>query len=222
VLATYYECDYNREAMSDRLTEVMSTVYDRHLKAGHITSYGWSSHAMGGAWRRLGYFIGTDRGAMLDMWAGLDAEMTKEFPDASREFNQICGRHQDYLWNMIQSSAPDPARLVRADWTMSVYYNCNAGREERADELVKTVLAPAWDAHVKAGHLASFSWLGHSFGAGIRRTLVVDGPDTKSLLAIRDQVRSELVAKNRAALDEFSSICGGHQDYLWAKVLSKP
>jgi hypothetical protein len=222
VLASYYECDVGRENMSDELTRAMAAVYDRHMAAGHISSYGWSAHAMGGNWRRLGYFIGSDRGALLDMWNGLDAEMTRDFPAASRELNAICGRHTDYLWRVVATSSPDPARLTRGDFTISTYYGCNMVGEERADELVKTLIGPAIDVHVKAGHLASWSWLSHDFGAGLRRVLVMDGPDSKTLFTMRDAIIAGLRTKNQAAMNEFSTACGNHQDYLWARVLTKP
>jgi hypothetical protein len=222
LLATYYECDYSREGMSDDIQKVMAAISDRHLKAGHITSYGWSAHAMGGAWRRVGYFIGTDRNALLDMWAGLDAEMTKESPAAAQEFNQICNRHQDYVWQVAASSTPDPARMVRGDWATSTYYGCNIAMEARADELVRTLIGPAIDVHVKAGHLASWTWLKHDFGGGLRRALVIDGPDSKTLFNMRDQIVAELGAKNQAAMAEFNAACGNHQDYLWNRVFSKP
>jgi hypothetical protein len=222
ILSTYYECDGSREGMTDDIMKTMSAISDKHMKAGHLTSYGWMAHGMGGAWRRVGYFISPDRKALVSMWAGLDSEMVALAPAAAQEFNQICPRHQDYIWQVVAASTPDPARMVRSAWSTSTYYNCNINMEAKADELVKTVIGPAIDVHVKAGHLASWSWLKHDFGAGVRRVLIIDGPDANTVFTMRDEIVAGIGAKNAAAMADFSTACGNHQDYLWNRVFSKP
>ena len=54
VMATYYRCDYVRQTRADTLfKQVMAPALDRQVKAGHLTAYGFSSHRIGGFFRRL-------------------------------------------------------------------------------------------------------------------------------------------------------------------------
>jgi len=39
--------------------------------------------------------------------------------------------------------------------------------------------------------------------------------DVKTLLAARNAIFAEVNEKAKAASDEFNSICGSHQDYIW-------
>jgi hypothetical protein len=39
---------------------------------------------------------------------------------------------------------------------------------------------------------------------------------------MRDEIVAGIGAKNAAAMADFSTACGNHQDYLWNRVFSKP
>ena len=71
-------------------------------------------------------------------------------------------------------------------------------------------------------HDYMWSWLEHDLGGRIGRALVIDGADHKTILNMRDAITSELQSQPSDAFTEFSEICGGHTDYLWAILISHP
>ncbi len=64
----------------------------------------------------------------------------------------------------------------------SVYLKCDINGEDRADELVKKVLAPVYDRHVGEGQLTSWNWLKHNVGGEYRRLLIMSAADHKTLM----------------------------------------
>lgn len=103
-LSTYYVCDISREARADTLvTEAFAPIFNRHVEAGNISGWSWLAHSVGGKVRRLGVFEGPDHKAILNAREMILADVASEAPDAGREFSQICGMHDDYLWNIVHS-----------------------------------------------------------------------------------------------------------------------
>jgi hypothetical protein len=67
VFATYYRCTQGQEARADEIVrDVFGPMFDRHVSAGRLVTWGLNAHVMGSGWRRLMYSIGTDRDVMFD------------------------------------------------------------------------------------------------------------------------------------------------------------
>ncbi len=223
-MALYYRCDQAQESRADEIVQsVMAPVYDKHLAAGHITAWGWAAHTMGGAWRRLAYMIGTDLGTMMDTRQAIVEELRSGHGSALRELTAICPSHDDYVWNTVVASQPGAdIGQDRPEAGLSTYYACNVGREERADEIFTEVIGPEIQKHVDMGHLNSWSWIAHSIGGRWRRAMVVDGPDHKTIVTMRNAIISSLQQNAGDELAEFSQICGSHSDYLWDLMIAHP
>ena len=88
-------------------------------------------------------------------------------------------------------------------------------KEGRADEIVKTVFAPIYDAHVGEGRLASWGWSEHIVGGKYRRLATMTADDWPTLLKIRGEIFDAMDEADNPLADEFSEICGSHSDYLW-------
>ncbi len=222
--ATYYVCDQTRQTRADTIVQqVIAPIYDRYLAAGDLTAWGWSTHLVGGAWRRVGYSIASDRDQLLEVRAQFIEEMINEHPEAFREFNSICGSHEDYIWGTVAASqAPTEVGQDRSPAGVSTYHVCDLAGQARADTLVMDVFAPVFNRHVEAGDLNSWSWLAHQVGGKFRRLAVYDGADHTTILNTLDQVIAELQNEHPAAFREFGEICSTHEDYWWNLMISRP
>jgi hypothetical protein len=94
-------------------------------------------------------------------------------------------------------------------------FDCDMGREDRADEIVEKTLGPIYNSHVTKGGITSWGWLRHYVGGKWRRVATTTATDVKTLLAARNAIFAEVNEKAKAASDEINSICGSHQDYIW-------
>ena len=63
------------------------------------------------------------------------------------------------------------------------YFECDAGREYRADEIIELNYKPHYDAAVEAGDISQWSWLTHFVGGKWRRALVLTAANMDDLLA---------------------------------------
>ena len=217
VLGSYWQCDMNREARADEIMEqVTGPIYQKHVDAGHLLSWGYLGHDTGGAWRRANYYSAADRDQLMAMRNAIVDELLNG-PDAetTAEFIDICPTHVDYIWRGVTSSPADPATAVRPYAALSSYYVCEGGTGQRVNELVKDVFKPILDRHVEAGDINSWSWLAHEVGGKYTHLFVADGPDHASILNGLDAMGADLGAEAGAEVAEFAGACGVHQDYLW-------
>jgi hypothetical protein len=107
-ISAYHVCDITRETKADELVKtVFAPLYDKAVKEGKITSWGWSSHIVGGKYRRLSTMTGESfekvlaaRDEILDTLYG-EGENSQ-----AAEFSEICGSHSDYLWNVLHEGRP--------------------------------------------------------------------------------------------------------------------
>lgn len=98
-ISAYHACDRSREARADEIFEsVLAPLYQKHNDMGHIATWGFYAHRMGGIFRRLETFSGPDHTTLLNMQAAIYQEAGNTNPLAMQEFNQICSWHQDYMW----------------------------------------------------------------------------------------------------------------------------
>lgn len=104
--SVYYLCDESKEERADEIfAKDLGPIFDKYVAAGKLTSWGWSSHWVGGKYRRLQTMTATTHKGLLNARAELIEEMYSEENKAGIEFNQICGSHTDYLWN-IKNETP--------------------------------------------------------------------------------------------------------------------
>jgi hypothetical protein len=222
VYATYSVCDLAEQWRLDALVEgAQAKVYDAAVADGKIDAWGHLAHHTGGEWRRVTYHTSSSLDALLDASDAIFEKVNQEHPRAAAEYSRICSAHEDYIWKWIAGSGNQPVQ-ERGAAGFSVYRVCDSSKEERADELVKQVFAPVYDRLAKEGKLASWGWMQHWVGGEYRRLETMTAADHKTLLATRDAIITELREKHPEALDEFSAICGSHQDYMWDIVMEKP
>lgn len=217
VYATYFECDVSQQGRVDDIVKsAYAPAYDAAVEAGTISSWGWMAHQTGGKWRRLLYYSAKGIDALVDAPESINAKIDDSSPSAHLFFDEICNSHDDYIWQVgTGSRGAGVIATERGKVGMSVYFDCDMSREERADEIVEKSLGAIYNRHVTAGGLTSWGWLKHNVGGKWRRVATTTATDVKTLLAARNAVFAEVNEKAKAASDEFNSICGSHQDYIW-------
>lgn len=217
VYATYFECDTSKqERVDDLVNSAWAPAYDAAVEAGTISSWGWLAHHTGGKWRRLLYYSAPDLDSLFAASDAITPVIEKAHPSAGQVFNETCSSHDDYIWQVGTNSRR--AGLLpqkRGNVGISVYYDCDMSKEDRADEIVGETLAAIYNKQVEKGNISSWGWLEHYFGGKWRRVATMTATDTKSLFAARDAIFEEINDQAKAASDEFGEICGSHQDYLW-------
>ena len=98
-ISAYHVCDRSRETRADEIfTQVLAPLYRKHQEMGHITTWNFSAHRMGGMFRRLETFSGADHMTLLNMQDAIYNEATATNALAMQELNQICSWHTDYMW----------------------------------------------------------------------------------------------------------------------------
>jgi hypothetical protein len=126
--------------------------------------------------------------ALMNVPDAVAPKIKEAGPDADREFGEICGAHEDYIWEAgIGSRGAGLIPEERGKVGISVYFYCDMSKEERADEIVEEAFAPIYNSHVEKGNIASWGWLKHDFGGKWRRVGTMTGSDIASLLAARNR-----------------------------------
>lgn len=98
-VSSYHMCDRSREGRADQIfAEVLAPLYQKHVDMGHLASYGFYSHRIGGMFRRLETVSGPDHATVLQMQSAVYNEAMQTSPFALQEYTQICSMHTDYLW----------------------------------------------------------------------------------------------------------------------------
>jgi len=219
--ATYYVCDVTRQGRADEIVEAdMAPVYDAAVEDGTISAWGWLVHRTGGMWRRAQFYTASSIDALFAAEEAISAELQENDSGSDEEFGRICNTHEDYIWMGLASSAGNQPGSPRGEVGLSAYYVCEYSKQARADEIVRTVLAPIYDAHVGEGMFSSWGWQGHFVGGEYRRLGTVTADDFPTLLETRNLIIAATADNELAA--EFNEICGSHADYLWDIRLETP
>ena len=220
IIGEYYVCDMNRELFADVLVEeAIGPIYQRHVDSGEFTGWGWLAHNYGGRWRRLLFSTGNDLGTMLAARSKILEELQAEIADEEREFLSICGSHDDLFWSLV--AGPNTGEVIAGGLgpvTYSIYYACDQARQERADEIVQQLFTPHINELVESGQLTSWGWYAHVIGGRFRRMMTHSGMSHAALIDAVNSYNEAASAENQAMANEFSQICGSHQDYLWARI----
>lgn len=211
IYATYFFCKSSKfEELDAAVSEHTAPVYDAAVKDGTIGGWGWLAHHTGGKWNRLFYTVSDSIPGLLASQKTM-AERSKDLPDGG--FSEGCGLHEDYIW---QSEDNNGLMDKRGKAALSVYYECNISKEERADEIAEKVFAPLYNKSLEEGKITSWGWSSHVVGGKYRKLGTMTGESFEKVLAARGEILEAAYADGEnAEASEFSEICGSHSDYLW-------
>jgi len=100
----------------------------------------------------------------------------------------------------------------------ATYFYCNTSTEDKADELVKKNMAPAYDAAVADGTIKGWGWMKHRMGGKWRRILYRTSDSVEGLLSADETIGKRIDEAMGGADDLFDTYCSAHDDYLWQAV----
>lgn len=209
--ATYFSCGGGPLSRADEIIAADADRMNGLVEDGTILRWGWMAHHTGGQWQRIFYYQAETMEALLDAGAAVQDTGDDAEEDDGVPFNQICPRHDDYIWSVDNGTAGKE----RGTAGFSVYHTCDLNREERADEIVDTHFAPILNKMVEDGKLTSWGWMSHVVGGKYRKLQTMTASDMKSLLKARGEVIAAAYADDSKAGEEFTDICGPHTDYMW-------
>jgi len=218
--ATYHYCDIGMEEAADKVMARNAEVLDKLVDDGVIKAWGWMSHHTGGQWRRIRWHQSDSVIGALQALDKIGEAMEKKFgknDKTAAEFSKACPRHDDYLWQVVDSNGSGERGKVG----FSVYYQCDSVREDRADEIMKAHAKPFLDKLVEEGGLNSWSWQSHVIGGHVRKLQTMTAKDLPTLLASRAAIIQAMYPDDSAMGQEFTEICGPHVDYIWNNDLGK-
>lgn len=103
--SVYFYCKMSEEERADEIVEEsLAPIYNEAVKNGSITSWGWLKHYFGGKWRRVATMTATDEKTLFAARNAIFEEIDEKAEAAMDEFGEICGSHQDYLWNIAHET----------------------------------------------------------------------------------------------------------------------
>ncbi len=103
--SVYFLCDISREDRADEIVdELMVPIYNKLLKDGALSSWGWSSHVIGGKYRRLLTTTAPDHKTLLEARTAALEAIFGDDNELGAEFGGICARHTDYMWNIVHET----------------------------------------------------------------------------------------------------------------------
>jgi len=104
-ISVYYYCKMSEEERADEIVEeALAPIYNAHVEKGTISSWGWLKHYFGGKWRRVATMTAPDITSLFSARDAIFEEINEKAEAASDEFGEICGSHQDYLWNIVHET----------------------------------------------------------------------------------------------------------------------
>ncbi len=153
VYATYFECDVSKQERADDIVNsACAPVYDAAVEAGTLSSWGWMAHRTGGKWRRAVTFTGTDVKTLLATRGAMLAEIKNKDEAAGKEFSEICGSHQDYIWNVVHEKPLNIATMLKTPPPDGAAFFCTFHRPARTDSLLAREVGPARVEHGSNPH----------------------------------------------------------------------
>jgi hypothetical protein len=94
-------CKMSEQERADELVRtVFAPIYDGLVADGKLSGWGWLQHSVGGEYRRLFTIRGADHATVLEAWGEAVNEMSEKHEAETKELNEICYSHQDYMWDI--------------------------------------------------------------------------------------------------------------------------
>ena len=103
--SVYHLCDAREDRADEIVDEHVAPILDKLVEDGKLTSWGWSSHVVGGKYRKLQTMTAADHKTLLAARGEAIEAMYAEGSEAGDEFTDICGPHVDYMWNIVHESS---------------------------------------------------------------------------------------------------------------------
>ena len=99
----YFECDINEEDRADEIVrEVFAPVYNGQVNENGLTTWNWLAHNVGGNFRRILTMTSSDHKTLMRTRAAILEQLDgRRIERAVAEFNDICPRHTDYMWDIL-------------------------------------------------------------------------------------------------------------------------
>jgi len=100
-VSQYMVCKMSEQERADELVRtVFAPIYDGLVADGKLSGWGWLQHSVGGEYRRLFTIRGADHATVLEAWGEAVNEMSEKHEAETKELNEICYSHQDYMWDI--------------------------------------------------------------------------------------------------------------------------
>lgn len=99
----------------------------------------------------------------------------------------------------------------------ATYFYCEAGKADRADEIIEAIDAAEFDKAVEDGTINAWGWLSHQTGGLWRRLQYYTAPTLNGLLDAQKAMQGDRDADAKAMAAEFGAICPQHEDYIWER-----
>ena len=218
--ASYMNCTSGPLGPLDKIvSEGFGPVYDAAVKDGTIKGWGWAKHHTGGRWDRIFSVEGDSVDGLLKATATMRERSKKANADPDNVFGKTCSDHVDYIWKRNNGSPENSGSSdegAASTAGMTVYYQCDIVKEDRADEIVAGSYANANNASVGSGKLTGWGWLQHQYGGKYRRALTYSAANFTDLLNGMNDAFAKFYADDNPEGMEFVKICGSHSDYLWS------
>jgi hypothetical protein len=104
--SVYFVCDINREERAGEIVdEHVAPILNGFVEDGTLSSWGWSTHVVGGRFRALQTMTAPDMQSLMAGRAKVIDAVYAEGSEAGEEFSAICGPHVDYMWNIQLESS---------------------------------------------------------------------------------------------------------------------
>ncbi len=103
-------------------------------------------------------------------------------------------------------------------FTYATYFVCDVTKQERADEIFKTLNQSFYDAAVADGSITAYGFYAHQTGGKWRRLIYSTAPTIQGLLDAQKKIGDQADAKNAELGEEFGKICNSHDDYIWRLI----
>lgn len=98
-MSVYHVCDMTKESRADEIVkQVIGPVFDEHTGDGKLSSWGWSTHVVGGKYRRISTMTAPDWSTLFKMRSSIFAALDGN--TLADQFSEICGSHSDYMWEL--------------------------------------------------------------------------------------------------------------------------
>ncbi len=107
------------------------------------------------------------------------------------------------------------AQEAERPYVSGIYYQCGMPGQDRADAIMRDVIAPVYDKHLAAGHILAWGWLGHRSGGAWRRLGYFTAPSLDAVFDMQDAILAELRKDHQKEMTELNTICPTHDDYIW-------
>jgi hypothetical protein len=103
----------------------------------------------------------------------------------------------------------------------ATYFVCDVTQQDRADEIVKQLDKPIYDAAVDDGTISAWGWMAHHTGGKWRRVQYHRAATMEALLAAQKKIGDQMEAKDKKLDTEAGKICNSHDDYIWRSVAGR-